>query len=230
MTELQRIPLSRDGSAWIKIGLLDVEHRSYILENFENMFDKHPEERAQVALGTTHTNRYVHRWQQSYGKTPVFDNEVPESYMFAKREEDHKCISQSLPSMFCPLQQQAESLTNQTYNQFVVNWYLDGNDYIAMHSDYCKNRKPESSIVVVNLSLLGDDEDVKSNEVLRHFTLKRKLHARRNVICSTFKTPLLNGTIIEMGGKTQELYRHGVTKVTDGQPGPRISLTLRNYI
>lgn len=181
----------------------------------------------------------MHRWQQSYGNTPLFDNEVPESYMFTSREEDYKRVSQSLPSIFYPLQQQTELLTNQTYNQFVVNWYLDGNDYIAMYSDYCHNRKPESSIVVINLQcplsghdnlLQNEEEDEQSDKVLRLFTMKQKVHAKRNVLLSTLSIPLFNGTVIEMGGTTQELYRYGVPKVTKGQAEPRISLTLRNYV
>lgn len=222
MTKFTKIPLSRDGSAWIKVGILDEEHRNYIIQHFETMFNMHPDQRAKVAIKPQHNDLAVHRWQRSYGNTPEFNDEVQASYMFSSRHDDHKSVTQDLPSIFHLLRNQAESITNQTYNQFVVNWYLNADDYIAMHSDYCHKRSPNTSIVVMNMC--------PSDEIVRRFTLKRKSCAKGKVLLSSLEIPLFNGTVIEMGGTTQEMFRHGVPKNTNGEPGPRISLTLRNYL
>lgn len=90
----------------------------------------------------------------------------------------------------------------------LLNWYRDGQDSVAPHSDDERDLKPGSAILGVSLG--GE----------RNFTIKHKETKERYVF------PLEDGSLVTMRGETQKVAMHGVPK-TSKAVGPRISLTFR---
>lgn len=105
------------------------------------------------------------------------------------------------------------------FNQILINWYLDGTQYIGAHSDDERALWPNSPIVSISLGatrkfLITPKEKgttKKGKAVVREITLK-------------------NGQILVMGGAMQKFYKHEVTKPPASEQattGPRINITLR---
>jgi alkylated DNA repair dioxygenase AlkB len=96
-------------------------------------------------------------------------------------------------------------------NGLIANWYRDGDDSIAWHSD--------------NEPALGHDPTVVSVSLgtTRTFLLK----PRDGGLIT--KIDLCDGDLLFMGGRTQCEYLHSIDKIR--QPtGARISLTFRRYL
>lgn len=218
---VQHIPLTLGSDCWVNVTTLSKKLLDYVDQHFDTWFTP-PEKRASVVMSEcgNKVDVEVHRWQQSYGATPKFDPEVAGSFMFRGMDQSDESCQGAIPDHFLPLKEFVEAQLGRAYNQAVVNWYADGSDYIAMHSDYECCMAPDSDVTIINL--------VKSDEVPRYFLIKSKKPHMRSMI-DTLKLPLLRGMVITMGGNTQSMFYHGVPKVHNGEPGPRISLTLRHY-
>lgn len=101
---------------------------------------------------------------------------------------------------------------NANMNSALLNYYRNGGDYIAFHSDI-EVTPPENYVFALSLG------------ATRNFIFKRK--------SDNFKiqTKINNGDLMVMLGETQNLYQHSVTKHTGKVAesiGPRISITFRN--
>jgi alkylated DNA repair dioxygenase AlkB len=195
--------------SWVEVDKLPDNLIQYSNENFDKMFSYHPDLRAKVIMYDKEVD--CHRWQQSYLHTPKYRNLVNTSYMFCGKNSD---IKDTLPDEFQVL---FDHVNTNLYNQVTINWYDDGNDYIAYHSDYTAGLNT-TDILVVNL--------VKNEDQLRKFCIKPK-SKNFNYLNRKVEIPLYNGTIIKMCGDTQLEFRHGVPKVKDAPK--RISLSFRSY-
>ena len=105
------------------------------------------------------------------------------------------------------IRDEVSRLTGMTYDSALVNYYRDGKDYIAYHSD----REAEGSHNSVAAVSFG---------CTRRFYFKNK-HSNRVV-----KTYMSNGDLMVMKGNINRLWKHTVPK----QSGvtQRISVTFRN--
>jgi len=172
---------------------------------FDLIWKMKPEQRGKV----WHNNHNIdaHRFYKSYGTTPKFDESVA-SYMFSSGESTQY---PEIPDVFHELMDHIGTHSNQTYNNLVINWYEDGQDYTPIHKD-CLDGMLGSNICIVN---------IVDGPLLRDFVLipgDRKAHI--HVQCS-------NGLGIVMKKEALD-RRHGVPKV-DTDVSRRISLSFRTY-
>jgi alkylated DNA repair dioxygenase AlkB len=108
------------------------------------------------------------------------------------------------------LKNKLEEVTNFNFNYVLINYYRDGNDYIAYHSD--NESIGEGKNVIASISL----------GATRQFVLKNNT----TKIKQSFM--LENGSLIIMkGDETQQYWKHTITK-TKKIDTPRINLTFRH--
>ena len=101
-------------------------------------------------------------------------------------------------------------LTEQIMNHGVTNYYRDGKDFIAHHSD--KDLDLNRDGVIVSVSL-GDE---------RVMELRRRAEPR-----DVTRIILPHGSMLVLGPKTNKLFSHSILP-NPSSVGPRISLTLRD--
>lgn len=75
--------------------------------------------------------------------------------MFAGK--DATSIRDPLPDAFLPFLEHVNR-NGADYNQVVINWYKDGQDYTPQHSDCEEGMKESADIVIVSL---GDERQFK---------------------------------------------------------------------
>jgi alkylated DNA repair dioxygenase AlkB len=96
-----------------------------------------------------------------------------------------------------------------TFNRVLLNYYRDGNDSVAWHSDTLPSDGKHHAIASVTF---GDT---------RLFKVRHK--SRKDL---ALNIPLTHGSFLLMGETMQENYEHHVPK-TSRVVGPRINLTFR---
>jgi alkylated DNA repair dioxygenase AlkB len=193
--------------SWVEVSLLPASLRALAIESWDTMWKLHPTERARVMSQDEEVA--CHRWSQSYLNTPNRTMDMGASYMFSGRDEAR--IQTPLPPEFQPFLDYL-----QDYNQVVANWYAGGTDYIAPHADCTVGMGANARIAVVNLGPEGRT---------RKFVLRPKSHIKQNA--HRVEIDLVHGTLIVMGGKTQDDFRHGVPQCV-GAPD-RLSLSFRRF-
>ncbi len=97
-----------------------------------------------------------------------------------------------------------------TYNAVLVNWYRDGSHYVGAHSD------DENTLVA--------DAPIYSFS----FGAKRLFRVTSRDGNKKFDYLLDDGTLVIMGGKMQQEFKHAIIK-TARPVGKRINLTLRAF-
>ncbi|CAF0733279.1 unnamed protein product [Rotaria sordida] len=124
-------------------------------------------------------------------------------------KEKYNRTPREIPPILNELKQHVEQITNTTYNFVLVNFYINGQDSIAYHSD--------------DEHWLGDQPCIASLSLgaERDFYMKNKLNEnlKQNFI-------LNSGDLIIMRGKTQHAWLHSVPKRTSQLSG-RINITFR---
>ena len=117
------------------------------------------------------------------------------------------------PSPWTPLlntiKQHVESVSGTSFNSVLLNYYRNGNDSIAWHSDDEQELGPDPIIASLSLG------------ATRRFELKHRAQKLPKSICE-----LTNGSLIVMGNGVQLKWQHQVPKqpgITDG----RVNLTFR---
>lgn len=187
---------SLDEESWIEQGVLPKE----LEYDFNTLWILHPEEFGLVKMA----GKYVKtpRWQQSYLKPYWFSGMMHEAL--------------ELPKAFQPFMNWANTLYQEwTFNQVLINWYLDGKHYIGPHSDAEHQIVKGSPIVSISL---GQE---------RVFRVRAK--GDGGIILDL---DMPNNTYVSMCGKMQERFLHEVPKV-DGAKGAkmdrRINITFRVF-
>ena len=106
-----------------------------------------------------------------------------------------------------------ENAAGARFNSVLLNYYRDHRDSIGFHSDDEPELGPRP--VIASLSL-GEE---------RTFVLKHK----RLKAAAPVRLRLTSGSLLVMGGDTQDAWRHGIPK--ESRPcGPRINLTFRTIV
>ncbi|GJM12357.1 MAG: alpha-ketoglutarate-dependent dioxygenase AlkB [Pseudohongiella sp.] len=120
----------------------------------------------------------------------------------------------------CPWHETVQSLHDTIakkidvrFNSVLLNYYRNGQDSVAWHAD----DEPElgDRPLIASLSLGAE----------RSFELKQK-HGSR---ASKYRMPLLNGSLLVMGGGMQQHWLHQLPK-DKMLDKPRINLTFRNIV
>lgn len=172
-------------------------------EQFQYMLNVRPEENGQVMMYGKLVD--VPRYQKSYGR----------DYTFSGMEH----VSEEIPDMFQPYLTWAKSLykyNGERFNQMLINWYLDGSHYIGPHADDERQLHVNSPIISISLGQA------------RKFRIREK--KTKKIVKDV---SLESGTIVIMGGKFQEEFKHEIVKV-GGKKGkelkPRINITFRQFV
>lgn len=109
------------------------------------------------------------------------------------------------------LKNKLEEITNFKFDYVLINYYRDGNDYIAYHADREAIGKGKNVICSISLG------------ATRKFVLK---HNDKTIAKQEFM--LENGSLIIMkGDNTQKFWKHTITKTAKVNL-PRINLTFRH--
>jgi alkylated DNA repair dioxygenase AlkB len=141
----------------------------------------------------------IPRFHQSYGR----------SYRFSGVEHQAKPVP---PELF-PYLEWVNELGYGTFDEILINWYMDGTHYISSHSDDEPQIKPGSPIVSISLG-------AKRMFRLRDARTREKV---RDV-------PMVGGCVLVMGGDFQRELKHEVPKINGRKGaavGSRINITFR---
>jgi hypothetical protein len=114
--EESRVVLSN--RSWLDIFDID-EDLLPTPRTFSRLWSLHPEEHHEIKVWNKKIQ--VPRWQQSYLKSYKFSGTVSEAL--------------PLPKEFKPYLRWANSLGYGTFNEVLVNWYENGENYVGSHSD-----------------------------------------------------------------------------------------------
>ena len=116
----------------------------------------------------------------------------------------------SWPADLQDIKQKVEETCGIQFNCVLLNYYRDGNDSVAWHSDTLPSSGRHHAIASVTF---GETRQFK----LRHKT---------NKAIPQVSIPLTHGSFLLMGETMQYHYEHHVPK-TSRPIGPRINLTFR---
>lgn len=157
-------------------------------------------------------------WQQDsiklYGKVldlprlTAWYGDEDKKYMYSKIEMPINAWNELL--LF--IKNRIESLTNQHFNGVLLNFYRNGKDSMAWHSD--------------------DEKELGKNPVIASvsFGASRKFRFRHKTNKALKAEVILtNGSLLLMQGETQHFWQHEIPK-TKKDIGGRINLTFRNIL
>ena len=183
-----------EGNSWIENVVLP-DNIKCDEKTFEELLSLKPQERGKVVVFGKEFD--VPRWQKSFGQ----------DYFFSGL--NHKAEKIEHPFLI-KLLEFVNKHSGKEYKQMMINWYLEGTEYISPHSDDEKQLVENSTIYSFSFGATRD------------FVITSKKTDFRQVI------PLENNTLILMGGEMQKYYKHGVPKRLKVKY-PRINITLRLY-
>jgi len=148
-----------------------------------------------------HTTPWAQRERKMYDKM-VFDPRLTAYYGGAN--------GHTWTNSLLAIKQNVEAACGIVFNRVLLNYYRDGNDSVAWHSDTLPADGKHHAIASVTF---GET---------RHFKIRHKFD--RNV--KQLDIPLTHGSLLLMGETMQDLYEHHVPK-TAKKVGGRINLTFR---
>ena len=167
------------------------EHLSIEFKYLESL--KPSEQHEIMIFGKTHK---IPRFQQVFGKDYVFSNTVSHAL--------------PIPESFFKVIKFFNAKYNCLFNMMLINWYLNGQNYIGMHSDNEKQIIENSPIVTISFG------------ATRKFIVQEKQTKERTIY------PLHHNDVLVMSGEFQKTHKHGIPKQLNVKD-PRISITLRCF-
>ena len=109
------------------------------------------------------------------------------------------------------IKESIEPIAKTTFNSVLINYYRDGKDRVAWHSD--DEKELGKNPVIASVSLGAE----------RKFKLRHKKYKENQLKHEVF---LQNGSLLLMSGSTQHHWLHEIPR-TAKPIGPRINLTFR---
>ena len=186
-----------DGKSWIKYYRQIPNDLQVNNKLFKELWQLHPEERDTIVIRGKSVK--VPRYQQSYGK----------DYYYTGR------LHKALPIKHEYLQKLLEWVKKKSkceYNQMIINWYENGNNYIGPHSDDTRPLVEDSAIYSFSF---GQPRDFVITSIKPGY--KKVLH-------------LGNNSLVIMGGEMQKHYKHAIPKRSVKKcPYKRINITFRLF-
>jgi len=217
----QIVYLTDDSKSWVELSGLPDDLLQYATDEYKKLFELHPADRGNVVMQHRDQPHNVptYRWYQSYLWKPRYDKNTMASYMYSGLDESVDAGDLTLPSQFQPfLDFMNKDESDSLCNQMILNWYLNGNDKLAAHSDCTKKMVKDAPIAIMSLN---EGES-------REFRLIAKL-STENAIAKNISIIAPHGCIIKLCGETNAKFRHCVPKNSDITTS-RISLTFRKMI
>ncbi|HLI95916.1 MAG TPA: alpha-ketoglutarate-dependent dioxygenase AlkB [Candidatus Baltobacteraceae bacterium] len=114
-----------------------------------------------------------------------------------------------LPAHLFDVQERVEDLLGARFNAVSVQYYRNGNDSVAWHSDHTEDLIECAFVALVSLG------------AVREMQIRTKARPRR-----AFSVNLEPGSLLVMGGRAQEYWEHHIPKVPRAI-APRLSIALR---
>lgn len=130
-----------------------------------------------------------------------------QTYRYSGKEHFSDAWSETL----LEIKKKVEQYTNEKYNACLLNLYHSGEEGMGLHQDSESELKRFGSIASVSFG-------AERKFVFKHLTLAEKIEVW-----------LENGSLLEMKGKTQHFWKHGLPK-SKKITVPRINLTFRQMI
>jgi alkylated DNA repair dioxygenase AlkB len=211
------IQLNESGTAYIMIDYLPDDLVAYSTKYFNDMYSMHPEEKHKIIMYEKEVE--VYRYQKTYLKTPKIDEThlKTHSYMYSGYESVNSDI---LPPIFVPYHEYMKQ-ADPRYNQMIANWYQDGNDFIAQHSDCTREMIDNGKIAII--SLYRD----ASCDNARVFNIEPR--DGYEGLFDKVSIHMYHGTIITMCGTTQKEFTHGISSEFSHKC-ERLSLSFRQMM
>lgn len=211
------IYLTKNKDSWIKITYIPDNLKEYGLKNFNKMFMYHPIEKGKIIRNGL--EKISDRYHISYLNTPIYDGSN-DNYMYSGLFDIDN--NKELPKEF---QKYYEYIQSQDfkYNQVIVNWFEDGNNYIPNHVDCNKSMVDNYKIMMLTLNKTGDNKMKKYRKIV----IKSRGKYQQNCLYDKLCIILKHGMLLEMCGLTNKYFRHGIPKIIDENIDPRISLSFR---
>lgn len=157
-------------------------------------------------------------WQQRLVK--MYDREILTPRLTACYGDvagiDYGALGKSTPiewtTLLLELKRSVEPISGITFNSVLLNYYRDGNDSVAWHSD--KETVMGSHPVIASVSF----------GAVRSFDIRKKENHREK-----YAVRLEHGSLLIMKGDLQTRWEHRIAKTTQ-HIGPRVNLTFRRII
>ena len=212
------IQLNESGSAYILIDYISDNLQLINTELFSSMWDLHPEQKHKIIMYEKEVE--VNRYSKSYLNTWTdLTHTKTSSYMYSGY--DTLSNNDELPEIFKPYYEFMKNIDNK-YNQVIVNWYENENDYIAPHADCQRGMVKNSKIAILTLNECFI-ENTRYFEITPNYIL---MISDNKPLADIFKIKLEHGSIITMCGTTQDNFLHQIKK-ENKKIGKRISLSFR---
>lgn len=215
------IQLNESGSSYILIDFISDNLQLINTELFSSMWDLHPEQKHKIIMYEKEVE--VNRYSKSYLNTWTdLTHTKTGSYMYSGY--DTLSNNDELPEIFKPYYEFMKNIDNN-YNQVIVNWYENENDYIAPHADCQRGMIKNSKIAILTLNEFfienNDSENIRYLEII-----PKKYQSDDKPLADIFKIKLDHESIITMCGTIQDNFLHGIKK-ENKKIGKRISLSFR---
>jgi alkylated DNA repair dioxygenase AlkB len=149
------------------------------------------------------TSPWIQRMRQMYDKV-VLD---PRLTAYYGGDRGH-----TWTPLLLEIKEKVEAQVGISFNRVLLNYYRDGNDSVAWHSDTLPADGKHHAIASVTF---GDT---------RVFRVRHKKEINEKSLQADI--PLTHGSLLLMGEQMQNFYEHHVPK-TKKNVGPRINLTFR---
>lgn len=190
----------KNGNSYIKHGeLKSINNTLFVtINDYLEIWKLIPKEKSSIKIfgKIVEMPRYI----QNYGHDYSFSN------------VNHKSLP--IPTLFKPYIDYVNLLEpNWKYNGILVNWYIDGNNYIGPHSDDEKELIKNAPIYLFSFG------------TQREFVVNSKKYATHP---EKHKFELKNNSLFIMGGECQKYYKHSITKNKHIKT-TRVSLTIRAF-
>jgi alkylated DNA repair dioxygenase AlkB len=134
----------------------------------------------------------------------MYDHSVAVPRLLARFAPD-----EPLPAELLEVKLRTEAQLETRFNAVSVQYYRDGSDSVAWHSDHTEDLIDRPCVALVSLG------------AVREMQLRSKSKPRR-----AFSVDLEPGSLLVMGGLAQEQWEHHIPKVSRAI-APRISIALR---
>ena len=213
MEEIKRYWLNDEKTSWVDEFMLP-EHLIPDEEIFEKIWDLHPPQYGKTRFGPSP------RWFQSYGKGYYFSGTEHKGISVPKIIQPW--IDHANESLYAKMYGYSKEEAHKGFNEVLINWYKDGNHYIAAHSDN-ENQLVQSKLgeTIVWSSTFQEGE---TSRIFRLKPIREK--GMRNMEKLDIEMP--NGVVLVMGGACQKTHKHQIPK-TKKTVGRRINLTFRRF-
>jgi alkylated DNA repair dioxygenase AlkB len=142
------------------------------------------------------------------------------SYMFSGHDDTKN--NGELPAVFQPYFDYIKSkFPDCDFNQVSINWYENGQDYIAFHRDCEVGMKGNKNICILTFNETEKEEDARNLE----FKFDTKVIGKS--LQENFSIPLYHGSIVILTSQIQKYYRHGIKQSPISTR--RISMSFRQF-